>query len=259
MENDIKTDHLTFSMTDGIGTLTIENPPVNVFTTDMLAEMRDVQYAMKTMDLRVVVIRSEGKYFSAGLDLDDLTHLTSDIISNNLPWLQRTYGFWQDINAPVIASVQKLCTGSGVELMLASDICVAAEGTQFSLPEVGYGLAPDMGGTARLTRLVGPRMAKKILLCGETLDAAEAQRIGLIEYVVEPDNLETFTYDLAKKFAAKPKWALRMAKKGINVAAEGGLEVGLLFEQAQSTFCCGRPDKDEAAKAFFEKRDPVFE
>jgi enoyl-CoA hydratase len=116
-----------------------------------------------------------------------------------------------------------------------------------------------MGGSARLTRLVGPRYAKKILMLGEPMSAEEAERIGLIEFVVPEDTLSEFSLSLAKKLAAKPAWAMKFIKKAVNVSAEGGLQAGLLFEQVQSAFCCGLNDKDEAIKAFFEKRDPSFD
>lgn len=256
-----KTKYLTLDIDDNsVATLTISNPPVNAFKLEMFDELDIIEHnpSVDWANVRALLVRSEGKYFSAGLDMGDLGFLNPFEISSRLPKYHAIYRWFQDANFPVVMAVQKLCPGAGCELILSSDICVAGESAKFSLPELNFGLSPDMGGTARLARAVGPRAAKRILLCGDPLTAEEARQLGLIEFVVPDDELQEYAYNLAVKLAKKSKWAMRFAKKGINCAAEGGMEPGLLLEQVQSTFCLGAEDKDEAVKAFFEKREPVF-
>lgn len=256
-----KTKYLTLDIDENkVAILTISNPPVNAFNLEMFDEIDMIEHdpAIDWANVRCLLVRSEGKYFSAGLNMNDLGALTPFDISSRLPKYHAIYRWFQDANFPVVMAVQKLCPGAGCELILGSDICIAGESAKFSLPELDFGLAPDMGGTARLARAVGPRVAKRILLCGDALTAEEAKAYGLIEFVVPDDELQQFAMDLATKLAKKSKWAMRFAKKGINCAAEGGMEAGLLLEQVQSTFCLGAEDKEEAVKAFFEKRDPVF-
>ena len=127
---------------------------------------------------------------------------------------------------------------------------IAAEGARFSLPEVQLGLSPDMGGTSRLTRLVGLGQAKRLILTGEEVDAQEALRIGLVEVVVPPEELEARAMKMAKTIARSPAAAVRFAKKGVNLTDEGGLYAGRLFEQAQSTYCCGTEDLQNAIAAY---------
>ena len=256
-----KTELLTLEIDENhVGILTICNPPVNAFKLQMFDEIDQIQHNPNVdwASVRCLLIRSEGKFFSAGLDIGDLGWLDPLKISNLLPTYHAIYRWFQDANFPVVMAIQKLCPGAGMEMLFASDIAIAGESTKFQLPELNFGLAPDMGGTARLARAVGPRAAKKILLVGDPFTAQEALQWDLVQYVVPDDELDQFSRGLALRLAKKSKWAMRFAKKGINCAAEGGMEAGLLVEQIQSTFCLGAEDKEEAVKAFFEKREPEF-
>ena len=233
------------------------NPVGQVFL-DELSEIQDVIDANK--DLRVVLIKSEGKIFSAGIDINFLLdNISSEWIMDTLVSLQNIYNRWQDLPIPVIAAVNKSCFGSGVELILGCDFRIADTNAAFTLPEARFGLSPDMGGTAKLTKLVGAGQAKRILMTGDTIKAEEALRIGLVEVVVEAEKLQETAMSYAKRIAAQPPLALRFVKKGVNAAEESSLAAGLLFEQAQSTFCAGTQDLQEGLRSFMEKRDPVYQ
>jgi enoyl-CoA hydratase len=233
------------------------NPVGQVFL-DELSEIQDVIDANK--DLRVVLIKSEGKIFSAGIDINFLVdNISSQWIMDTLVSLQNIYNRWQDLPIPVIAVVNKSCFGSGVELILGCDFRIADTNASFTLPEARFGLSPDMGGTAKLTKLVGAGQAKRILMTGDTIKADEALRIGLVEIVVEAEDLQETAMSYAKRIAALPPLALRFVKKGVNAAEESSLAAGLLFEQAQSTFCAGTQDLQEGLRSFTEKRDPVYQ
>lgn len=254
MEGKMETGkYFSFERKENIGILTINNMPLNIFGEGLYRELLAIENQLdQEVGLRAMIINANGKFFSAGIDLNFLKSVNSQFVLDNLGWMQKIYNYWDEQPYPVIAAVQGLVTGSGVELMLGCDLRVIAEGTKISMPEVKFGLSPDMGGTSRLTRLVGVGTAKRIMLTCEEIDAAEAYRIGMCEYLVSPDKLMDKAMELATKMASYPPAAVRFAKKGIEVTYEGGLRAGLLFEQAQSTYCCGSQDQKDALQAFLQ-------
>ena len=162
--------YFLFNLEKGIGVLTLNRPPLNIFEAGFYVELDEVErYIEQQEGIRCVVINANGKCFSAGIDLNYLINASSQYVLDHLPWLQRIYGFWQEQNYPVIAAVHGLCVGSGLEFILGADFRVAADNAVFALPEVQLGLSADMGGTARLTRLVGVGQAKRLALTGEKI------------------------------------------------------------------------------------------
>ena len=224
--------YFLFSQEKGVGVLTLNRPPLNIFDMGFYEELGEVETHIEHEETqpRCLIINANGSCFSAGIDLNYL--LT--------------------VNYPVIAAIQGLCVGSGLEFILGADIRIAAENAKFALPEVQLGLAADMGGTSRLTRLVGMGQAKRLALTGEQIDAAEALRIGLVEVVVPAEELSERAMKMAKGIARSPAAAVRFAKKGINATDEGGLRAGQMFEQAQSTYCCGTEDLKQSVKVYME-------
>lgn len=252
--------HLAFNKDGKIGIITLDNAKgFNLVGTDFLYELEEIQKAIiADHDLGGIVINANGDHFSAGIDLKFLKGVSSQFIMDNLVWLQNLYSFWQELPIPVIAAVHGFCYGSATELILGCDIRIAADNARFSIPEVRFGLSPDMGGTTRLTHLVGMGQAKRLIMGCEEIDAEEALRIGLIEILVKPEDLNKRAMKMANTMANFPPAAIRFAKKGINLANESSVEAGLLFEQVQSTYCCGTEDLREGVTAFLEKRKPVF-
>ncbi|MCR5088580.1 MAG: enoyl-CoA hydratase/isomerase family protein [Oscillospiraceae bacterium] len=243
--------YFLFTLDKGIGILTLNRPPYNIFEAGFYTELEEVETHISGQEgIRCLIINANGKCFSAGIDLNYLQNVSSAYVLQKLPGLQRIYGFWQEQNYPVIAAVQGLCTGSGLEFILGADIRIAAEDARFSLPEVQLGLSPDMGGTSRLTRLVGVGQAKRMIIAGEEIPAEEALRIGLVEVVVPLEELNGRAMKMAKTIARSPEAAVRFAKKGVNLTDEGGLRAGQIFEQAQSTYCCGTQDLQNAVAAY---------
>ncbi len=243
--------YFLFSLEKGIGILTLNRGPFNIFDKGFYEELSEVEGFIEEQDgIRCIVINADGKCFSAGIDLNDLLDVDSEYVLRKLPWLQKIYGFWQEQNYPVIAAVQGLCIGSGLEFILGADIRIASEDAVFALPEVQIGLAADMGGTSRLTRLVGVGQAKRIALTGEKIAAEEALKIGLVEVVVPLEELNDRAMKMAKAIARSPEAAVRFAKKGINATDEGGLRAGQMFEQAQSAYCCGTEDLKNGIRAY---------
>lgn len=253
--------YFNYAKEDNIGIVTLCNPKgFNLVAGEPffkeLYEIQEIIAADKT--LLAIVINAEGEHFSAGVDLNFLLPATSQWIMENLPWLQRLYGRWQELPIPVIAAVQGICYGSATELILGCDIRIAADNARFSIPEVRFGLAPDMGGTTRLTHLVGIGQAKRLIMGCDEIDAEEALRIGLVEIMVPKEELNSRAMKMAQKMAALPPAAMRFAKKGINLANESSVAASLLYEEVQSTYCCGTEDQKEGIRAFFEKRKPEF-
>lgn len=251
---------LRYSHKNGIATITFNKPDTfNLVTPNFLLELEEIQNEIANdQKVKVVIINADGEHFSAGVDLKFLHTVDSNYVMDNLPRLQRLYSRWQEMPMPVIAAIQGLCYGSATELILGCDIRIAAKDAKISLPEVRFGLAPDMGGTVRLTKLVGIGQAKRMIIGCEEISADEAYAIGLVEIVVAREELMERTMKLAKNISFMPPGGVRFAKKGINLAEESSVSAGLLFEQAQSAYCCGTEDQNEAIDAFFEKRRPVF-
>ncbi len=243
-----------------IGILSLDNAANwNVVGDQFLNELETHQNKIdKDKTVRVLLIKQSGDHFCAGFDVSYLKTVSSSYILDNLSWLQKLYSRWQEMPFPVIASVKGVCYGSGMELILGCDLRIAADNARFAIPEVRFGLAPDMGGTSRLTRLVGPGQAKRLIMLCEEIGAEEALRIGLIEKMVKTEQLDEQAMKMAEKLASLAPIGLRFAKKGINVAAESSLHSAMLFEQAQSTFCCGTYDLQEGVAAFLEKRNAEY-
>lgn len=253
--------HFLISKEGPIAILTINRADkFNTMGPAVWQEMAEVEREFDAMtDLRAVIINAAGPHFSAGIDLNDLGTFNSELVLKTVAWSQAVYSYWETFPVPVIAAVQGICYGSGTELILACDIRIAAKNARIAIPEVRFGLAPDMGGTTRLTKLVGSGQAKRMIIACEEVDADEAKSIGLVEKVVENEQLMGEAMKMAQRIANMPPVAVKMAKKGINLAVESSRMAGLLFEQAQSVYCCGTRDQKEAVAAFFEKRKPTFE
>lgn len=244
-----------------VAVVTLHRPAKgNSWTQDTYLEMEKIQAELHLdSDVRVIIFRGAGdKFFCAGADLSLLSSLTSEWISLELSRYQAINTRWDRHIKPVIMALNGMAIGSGLELALTGDIRIAASHATFAINEVRLGLNPDMGGTQRLTRTVGPSQAKRLIFTAETIDAQEALRIGLVDLVVPTEAFMEETLKLAQKIAKQPPLAVRLAKKAINLAVDSPLETGLLFEEAASTFCMGTEDKKEAVQSVIEKREPTF-
>jgi len=219
-----------------------------------------------TPAVRAVVLSGEGRSFCAGLDLtafasmaagkrwrpaDDPTTAGADGRSLG----QRAVLAWYDLPVPVIAAVRGHALGGGLQLALGADIRIAAPNAVFSVFEINWGLSPDMAGTQLLPRLVGPDLAAELTYTGRTVDAAEADRVGLVTRVV--DDPLAAAHALAARIAAVNPDAIR-ADKGLLRQAHGPLDEGLAAERAAMGAIMGSPNQREAAAAGLEKREPRF-
>ncbi len=252
--------NFTFEKQGAVVLVKLNRPKsLNCFNENLFAEMdRVLSLIENDGEIRCVVVAGAGAHFSAGIDLQFLGTTTSQWSARNVFQLHNLFSRWEALPQPVICAIHGACMGAGLEFALATDIRLAAEDAKFSMPEVKFGLSPDLGGSQRLPRTVGPSQAKRLMLSCETIDAQEAARIGLVDELLEPSQLMERAMKLANTIANQPPLAVRFGKTAVNLAMESSKNAGLLFEQVQSIFTLGTDDKNEAVAAFIEKRMPVF-
>lgn len=192
-----------------------------------LTMMQEIEAAFDTAEqdagIRAILVRGEGKGFSAGIDVMSFPeiagHFGEDWNQNLFPMTAMYQGIFNKIERcrhPVIALLHGFCLGMGLELALACDLRLAAEGTQIGLPETRLGLIPDVGGTTRLTRLVGPARAKELIMTGRTFNAEYAERWGIVNRVVKADALLQQGENLVEELAQAAPLAVSYAKKVID-------------------------------------------
>jgi enoyl-CoA hydratase len=204
-----------------------------------------------------IVITGSAKAFAAGADIAvmaDWSYMDvyrSEFITRNWETIRR-------VRKPVIAAVAGFAMGGGCELALACDIVVAADDAKFALPEIKLAMLPGAGGTQRLPRAVGKAKAMDMCLSARTLDAAEADRYGLVSRVVPAERLHDEAMALAATISSFSLPALMAIKESVNRAYEGSLSEGIGFERRQLHARFASDDAHEGMKAFLEKRKPVF-
>jgi enoyl-CoA hydratase/carnithine racemase len=218
-----------------------------------------VTAANRIPNLRAVLIRGEGKAFSAGIDVASLLQL-SDLYGPH--WQTRMRRITDDFQAiltrlerlelPTIALLHGYCLGLAMELALACDIRIAAEGTKLGLPETLLGIIPDVGGTTRLTRLVGPARAKELIFTGRQFDTEYAERWGIVNHVVPADELTSQGETLAAEISRAAPLAVGMAKRVIDGLSD--IDRGLMLEGWAQSQLFSTEDFMEGAQSFLMKR-----
>ena len=244
-----------------IGWIILNRPAkLNAMNKQMQADIiACLDHFRKKLDVRVVIIRGEGRSFCAGADIGDWkgTNAVERWRYDKLH-ARRVFEEMETFPKPIIAQIHGHAVGGGAELFLAADIRVASRSAQLGLTEIRFGMIPGAGGTQRLARLVGEGQTMRLVLLGETIDGDEAARIRLVEFSVPDDELEGFALKIAAALSEKAPIAIEAAKEAIKAAAANTLQGGLMHEIALSTLCFATDDKEEAVRAFREKRKPVF-
>ncbi len=221
---------------DWISTITIDHPPDNYLDKDVLSALnRTVSEVYgEQSQLRVVLLTSKGRNFSAGIDYTRFVKMTRDEARHFADVGYNLLKHVENLPVPVIAAVKGETTGAGLGLALAADIRIAAADAVFSFPEAQYGVPPIFGSSQRLYKTVGVGRAKELLFTGRTVDAEEALRIGLVNKVVPPDVLEEEAVRLANRIAGNSLSSLRSIKMLMNFGLNEGYDVGL--EQEVTAF-----------------------
>ena len=208
-------------------------------------------------DVRVVVVSGEGRSLSSGIDTSAFSSPRGSM-EELIAHAQAGFRKLAALPMPTIACVRGHALGAGLQVALACDIRVAAADASLGLLEHRFGILPDLGGTQQLPRLVGPGMAKKMIWTQERIDGAEAQRRGLVEVVVEPDELDSAVDDLAALIAAAPPTAVREVKRLVDLSSRVPIAEGMDEEARGQLACFGSADFGEAIAAFVEKRAPKY-
>ena len=241
---------------DGIGTLTLDHPPLNVLTQAVLAELRGALERMEANpDVRVVVLAAEGRHFSAGADVGE--HLPPRF-RELIPEFVDTIRAIAEFPAPVVAAVRGRCLGGGFEVAQAADVIVAGEGATFGQPEIVIGVLPP-AACAVLPGLCAPGLAAELVLTGDPIGATEAREAGLVRRVVPDDRVEAEATDLARRMARHSRAALRLAKRALRSGAAAHRASALAAAQALYLDDLMRTDDAvEGLRAFLEKRKPSW-
>ena len=243
---------------DGIATITVNRPKVlNALNRATIAELHSAFMAARDDEaVRVVIITGAGeRAFIAGADISELHEFpTSGVLGSgdSLPMLILGLG------KPVIAAINGYCFGGGFELVYACTLAYAAEGAKFGQPEVNLGLNPLWGATQQLPSLIGKKKAMELLLLGETFDAAEALRLGIVNGVVPAKELMPKVQSVAASLATKAPIAVKVIIECVRQAGDVTLEQGMDLEANSFGLLRGTEDFIEGTKAFLEKRQPHF-
>jgi enoyl-CoA hydratase/carnithine racemase len=236
----------------------------NAINSEMYRQLDGViRTAEQAEGIRVVLVRGEGKVFSAGIDVTSFLELPQQYGAD---WMEKSWLITREFQAvlnrlenlavPTIALLHGYCLGLAMELSLACDIRIAAEGTKLGLPETRLGIIPDVGGTTRLTRLIGPGRAKEVIFTGGQMDAQQAADWGIVNHLVPADMLLAKGEAVAAEILQAAPLAVRMAKRVIN--GLGDPEKGLTLEGWAQSQLFKTEDFMEAVQSFLMKRPPEF-
>ncbi len=256
--------NLKIAVEDRVGVLTIDHPPANAFDGKTLVEMdAAVDELLANDQVKVIVITGAGQFaFVAGLDLKEAAEVFSsgrtDLAQEALARAKGLYRKIECSQKPVIAAINAVALGGGLELALACHIRIMADRARIGLTETNLGLIPGWGGTQRLQRVVGQGKALELILSGDMINAQEAFRIGLANKVVPAGQVLHEAMGMAKKIAAKSKLAIGAAMTAVVEGGEMPLDEGLKFEGEQFLRLVGSHDLVEGISAFVQKRQPKF-
>ncbi len=206
----------------------------------------------------VVILTGEGRAFVAGADISEMSVMRAEEGKRFGRLGASVFRKIELLEKPVIAAVNGFALGGGCELAMACDIRIASSKAKFGQPEVGLGITPGFSGTQRLPRLVGPGKAKELIFTAAVIHAEEACRIGLVNKVVEPEELMNECLALAHTIASKAQLAVRYSKEAINRGLETDIETGLDIETSLFGLCFATADQKEGMDAFLWKRQPEF-
>ncbi len=259
-------DNLTLETNElGVATLTLNRPEkLNAYSRDLEDEMRTATAQVGGDPAsKVLVVTGSGRAFSAGGDVSTMVPGGGWDIGrqgryDRFSGLHEVALNLQTMPKPTIAMVNGFAVGAGCNLALACDIRVASERAKFGLAFVNVGLGDDLGGAWFLPRLVGLGKALELYLSGDIIDAAEALRIGMVNNVVESDELQAVTFDLAARLAVGPSSAHGLIKEAIYGGLSQTLPQLLDFEAERQAVEMGHPDHAEGVAAFLEKREANF-
>jgi len=249
------------SIEENIALLTIDHPPVNALNTPTVRDIADaIDDLVGDVGVKVIILTGAGKHaFCAGADIKEVSaKQTAAEVEELLTYGQSVWNKIEGLSKPVIAAINNVCLGGGLEMAMACHLRVASERARFGQPEINLGLIPGFGGTQRLPRLVGKAKALEMILTGEMISAEEALRLGLVNRVVPHDEVVSAARELAAKIASKGQVAVRAALEAVEASSRLPLSEGLALERQRFAALTETEDMREGVQAFLEKRSPRF-
>ena len=244
---------------DGVALVTLDQPEaLNALSFALLAQLDDILAVLDDDPAcRAIVITGTGdRAFAAGADIRELAAETPESLHAADPFavVDRV----GRLRTPVIAAVRGFALGGGAELAMACDMLIAGDDAQFGQPEVRIGVIPGAGGTQRLARAIGRTRAMELILTGRRVNAAEADRLGLVTMVVPAAETLARALELAGKVAALPRAAVEAAKAAVNATQALSLDEGIRYERGRFEALFATEDRSEGMIAFLEKRPPSW-
>jgi enoyl-CoA hydratase/carnithine racemase len=233
----------------------------NALNDELIFAIREaLEAAAADPGVLCVVVRGAGPLFSSGMDLGSLAGLAArpDRLREFRRPILETWNLLEEMAKPTICQVHGACIGGAMELALACDLRVMAADAYIGIPETRIGLVPDVGGCSRLPAVVGLGRAKELVMTGRMIDGTEAERIGLVNRVAAPGELDDATAALVSELLACAPVAVGHAKRILDAAAKPALAATLEHEVAVQALCARTEDFAEGARAFADKRQPAF-
>ncbi|MDO4515749.1 MAG: enoyl-CoA hydratase-related protein [Bacillota bacterium] len=239
-----------------IGIITMNRPEaLNALSSAVFADLtKALDQVEHDDDVYVVIITGAGRAFVAGADIGEMAHMN---VEEGLSFSELGNGLLMRVDMfpkPTIAAVNGFALGGGCELSLACDIRIASEKAKFGQPEVGLGIIPGFGGTQRMARIIGTGPAMELIFTADTIDAKQAEKIGMVNHVVPAEELMDAAIAMAEKIAAKAQVAIRTSKMALRRGIDCDINTAVTYEALAFATCFGTEDQKDAMKAFVEKR-----
>jgi len=255
------TDKVLLDVSGSIAVITNNNPGKrNAFDDEMDVQLFEILAELKhRKDVRAVIWRAEGEVWSAGRDVSVIGHNATQLSHHEL-MVRGHQGILQifDLNVPIIAAIQGWAIGGSFQRALLCDIRIAAEGSQFKLPELSYGVIPDTGGMGRLFQICGTGVASDLIFTGRTLSVNEAHTHGIVSRVVPGEALDDTAWEMADRIASAPMVTIKMARQVLQHLSEPGIRSSMADEMIYQTFINKSQDFAEFKAAKSEGRKPDY-
>lgn len=230
---------------------------LNALNTQMMEEVLEAATGFDASpDIGCLILCGNARAFAAGADIGELS--TQDYTSMQASDFFAGWDRFAALRLPKLAAVNGYALGGGCEVAMMCDLLIAGDTARFGQPEIKIGCIPGIGGTQRLTRLIGRARAMDMILTGRMIEATEALQIGLVSRVVSNDKLEDTAAEIAQTIAGYPRDIAQMARACVNMVEQSTLETGVRFERQMYHALYGLPSQREGMAAFLEKRSPDF-
>jgi len=256
-------ENITTDIEEGIAIITLNRSEnLNILDEALKRDLIDtIRGVDSNDDVRVLIVTGSGKVFCAGGDINAFKKRYADSAEKGgaIPYYANILGeLLVDVSKPIIAAINGPAIGGGLSIALGCDIRIASENAIFNAGFVRVGLVPELGSSFNLPRIVGLGKALELVMTARDISSHEAERIGLVDRVVPPDELYKVTIEIAKQIAVHPPIAVRLAKKAIRYGVESSAEKALDYETHLMTYCFGTRDHHEAITTFLSKQKPKF-